>query len=336
MYIKSSSALILASVLLSIFASSIFADYENRDSVKNFVDELAVDDGFDRQQLLDIFEQVEKKQRIIDLISKPAEKAKPWHEYREIFVTASRIAAGIEFWKENEAALNRARLEFGIPGEIIVAVIGVETNYGRNKGSFRVMDALSTLAFDYPPRARFFRGELRELLLLAREENKDPLELIGSYAGAMGYGQFIPSSFRAYAKDFDGDGRRDIWSNRTDAIGSVANYFDRHGWHGDGQIALPVTVTGDRVDQFANQGLKPKRSIAELRTAGMDSVSLPDDTLGALFKLENRGGWEYWLGLHDFYVVTRYNHSHMYALAVVQLSNAIQNRWEELKKPDGL
>ncbi len=336
MYIKSSTALMVASILLSIVTSSIFADYENRDSVKNFVDEVAVEDGFDRQQLLDIFEQVEKKQRIIDLISKPAEKAKPWHEYREIFVTASRIAAGIEFWKENEAALNRARLEFGIPSEIIVAVIGVETNYGRNKGSFRVMDALSTLAFDYPPRARFFRGELRELLLLAREENKDPLELIGSYAGAMGYGQFIPSSFRAYAKDFDGDGRRDIWSNRTDAIGSVANYFYRHGWHGDGQIALPVTVTGDRVDQFANQGLKPKRSIAELRIAGMESVSLPDETLGALFKLENRGGWEYWLGLHDFYVVTRYNHSHMYALAVVQLSNAIQNRWEELKKPDRL
>ncbi|MEE3279615.1 MAG: lytic murein transglycosylase B, partial [Pseudomonadota bacterium] len=246
------------------------------------------------------------------------------------------IAAGIEFWKENEATLSRARLEFGVPGEIIVAVIGVETNYGRNTGSFRVMDALSTLAFDYPPRARFFRGELRELLLLAREENKNPLELIGSYAGAMGYGQFMPSSFRAYAKDFDGDGRRDIWSNRTDAIGSVANYFHRHGWDGEGQIALRVEVADDRVDQFVNQGLKPKRSIAELRTAGMESVSLPDETLAALFKLENREGWEYWLGLHDFYVVTRYNHSHMYALAVVQLSKAIQSRWAELKQSDRL
>ena len=335
MYIKS-ARFILRSVLLSIVTLSIFADYENRDSVKGFVNEVAKKDGFDPQQLLNIFEQVEKKQRIIDLISRPAEKAKPWHEYREIFVTAPRIAAGVEFWEENEAALNRAGSKFGIPIEIIVAVIGVETNYGRNKGSFRVMDALSTLAFDYPPRARFFRSELRELLLLAREENKDPLELIGSYAGAMGYGQFIPSSFRAYAIDFDGDGARDIWSNQTDAIGSVANYFFRHGWDGEGPIAVPVTVTDERADQFANQGLKPKRSIAELRKAGVEHVSLPDQTLGALFRLEGRGGWEYWLGLHDFYVVTRYTHSHMYALAVVQLSKAVRSRWGDVRKPDRL
>ena len=331
-----SSTFILRSVLLSIVTLSIFADYENRDSVKGFVNEVAKKDGFDPQQLLNIFEQVEKKQRIIDLISRPAEKAKPWHEYREIFVTAPRIAAGVEFWEENEAALNRAGSKFGIPIEIIVAVIGVETNYGRNKGSFRVMDALSTLAFDYPPRARFFRSELRELLLLAREENKDPLELIGSYAGAMGYGQFIPSSFRAYAIDFDGDGARDIWSNQTDAIGSVANYFFRHGWDGEGPIAVPVTVTDERADQFANQGLKPKRSIAELRTAGGEHVSLPDQTLGALFRLEGNGGWEYWLGLHDFYVITRYNHSRMYALAVVQLSAAVRSRWGDVRKLDRL
>ena len=330
------STFILRSVLLSIVTLSIFADYENRDSVKGFVNEVAKKDGFDPQQLLNIFEQVEKKQRIIDLISRPAEKAKPWHEYREIFVTAPRIAAGVEFWEENEAALNRAGSKFGIPIEIIVAVIGVETNYGRNKGSFRVMDALSTLAFDYPPRARFFRSELRELLLLAREENKDPLELIGSYAGAMGYGQFIPSSFRAYAIDFDGDGARDIWSSQTDAIGSVANYFSRHGWDGEGPIAVPVTITDERADQFANQGLKPKRSIAELRKAGVEHVSLPDQTLGALFRLEGRGGWEYWLGLHDFYVVTRYNHSHMYALAVVQLSTAVRSGWDDVRKLDRL
>ena len=334
MRMKSSS--VLVSVLLSIFTLAIFADYESRDSVKDFINELAVEDGFNREQLAEIFEQVEKKQRIIDLISRPAEKAKPWHEYREIFVTAPRIAAGVEFWEENEAALNRAGSKFGIPIEIIVAVIGVETNYGRNKGSFRVMDALSTLAFDYPPRARFFRSELRELLLLAREENKDPLELIGSYAGAMGYGQFIPSSFRAYAIDFDGDGTRDIWSSQTDAIGSVANYFSRHGWDGESPIAVPVTVTDERADQFANQGLKPKRSIAELRKAGMEHVSLPDQTLGALFRLEGRDGWEYWLGLHDFYVVTRYNHSHMYALAVVQLSAAVRSRWGDVRKLDRL
>jgi len=334
MRMKSSS--VLVSVLLSIFTLAIFADYESRDSVKDFINELAVEDGFNPEQLAEIFEQVEKKQRIIDLISRPAEKAKPWHEYREIFVTAPRIAAGVEFWEENEAALNRAGSKFGIPIEIIVAVIGVETNYGRNKGSFRVMDALSTLAFDYPPRARFFRSELRELLLLAREENKDPLELIGSYAGAMGYGQFIPSSFRAYAIDFDGDGARDIWSNQTDAIGSVANYFFRHGWDGEGPIAVPVTVTDERADQFANQGLKPKRSIAELRKAGVEHVSLPDQTLGALFRLEGNGGWEYWLGLHDFYVITRYNHSHMYALAVVQLSAAVRSRWGDVRKLDRL
>jgi len=323
---------VLVSVLLSIFTLATFAEYESRDSVKDFINELAVEDGFNRQQLAEIFEQVEKKQRIIDLMSRPAEKAKPWHEYRQIFVTSTRIASGVEFWKENQATLDRARLEFGIPAEIIVAVIGVETNYGRNTGSFRVMDALSTLAFDYPPRSRFFRGELRELLLLAREENKYPLDLTGSYAGAMGYGQFIPSSFRAYAIDFDGDGIRDIWRNRVDAIGSVANYFSRHGWEGEGQIAVPVTVVDERVDQFANQGLKPKRSIAELQKAGMGPVALPDEELAALFRLKSRTGWEYWLGLHDFYVVTRYNHSHMYALAVVQLAEGIRSRWGDVSK----
>ena len=331
---KPSSALIVRSALFSLVTLSICAEYETRDSVKGFVDEVATEEGFDPKQLLRIFEQVEKKQRIIDLISRPAEKTKPWHEYREIFVNPARIARGIQFWEENESALNRARLGFGIPAEIIVAVIGVETNYGRNTGSYRVIDALSTLAFDYPPRARFFRGELRELLLLAREEDKDPLALVGSYAGAMGYGQFIPSSFRAYAIDFDGDGARDIWRNPTDAIGSVANYFSRHGWDGEGPIAVPVTVTDERADQFANRGLKPKHSVWELRQAGVALVSLPDETLGALFRLENRGGWEYWLGLHDFYVVTRYNHSHMYALAVVQLSSAIQSRWGDERTAD--
>ena len=269
-------------------------------------------------------------------MSRPAEKAKSWHEYRQIFVTSTRIASGVEFWEENQATLDRAQREFGVPPEIIVAVIGVETNYGRNTGSFRVMDALSTLAFDYPPRARFFRRELRELLLLAQEENKYPLDLTGSYAGAMGYGQFIPSSFRAYAIDFDGDGTRDIWRNRVDAIGSVANYFSRHGWEGDGQIAVPVTVVDQRVDQFANEGLKPKRSIAELQEVGMGSVALPDEELGALFRLKGRAGWEYWLGLHDFYVVTRYNHSHMYALAVVQLAEGIRSRRGDVSKPGRL
>ena len=185
----------------------------------------------------------ERKQNILDAIARPAEKTKPWSEYRDVFLTDSRISEGVEFWRANAAALARAQQEYAVPPEIVVAIIGVETRYGRNAGTYRVLDALATLAFDYPPRSDFFRGELTEFLLLAREEGVDPRSLTGSYAGAMGYGQFIPSSFRNYAVDFDGDGKRNIWTNPHDAIGSVANYFGEHGWTADGHVVEPAAIT---------------------------------------------------------------------------------------------
>ncbi|MDP3367053.1 MAG: lytic murein transglycosylase B, partial [Pseudomonas sp.] len=228
------------------------------------------------------------------------------------------------FWSKNQAALEKAEAEYGVPPQFIVAIIGVETFYGGNTGSWRVMDALSTLAFDYPPRAPFFRKELREFLLLTREEQVDPITLKGSYAGAMGLPQFMPSSFRAYAVDFDGDGHINIWSNPTDAIGSVASYFKRHGWQAGGQVASRVEASGARVDEGLTQGLDPVKSVAELRALGWNSQDkLAEDLPVTAFRLEGAQGDEYWFGLPNFYTITRYNRSVMYAMAVNQLAELL-------------
>ncbi len=299
------------------------ADYAERPEVNAYVDEVVAQHGFSKPELLAMFARVEKKQSILDAISRPAEKTKAWHEYREIFVTPSRIEQGIDFWREHAAELTRAANQYGVPPEMVVAIIGVETRYGRNTGSFRVADALSTLAFDYPPRSAFFRSELTQFLLLAREEGSEPLSLTGSYAGAMGYGQFIPSSFRAYAVDFDGDGKRDIWRNTTDAIGSVANYFKRHGWRRDGPVAVQAYPVDKRADALANDALALNHSVAKLRSLGLTMPGYADEEPAMLIKLEGASGPEYWVGLQNFYVITRYNRSSMYALAVYQLSEAL-------------
>lgn len=236
------------------------ADYTGP-NVDEFIAEMTRDYGFAGEQLRDLFKQAERKQAILDAISRPAERVKPWKEYRPIFLTDSRIAQGVDFWRENEAALTRAETEYGVPAEIIVAIIGVETFYGRNTGSHRVIDALSTLGFDYPPRQPFFRQQLKEFLLLTREEQVDPLTLKGSYAGAMGLPQFMPSSFRAYAVDFDGDGRIDIWNNPTDAIGSAASYFKQHGWTAGGPVVARAKVSGKRFEEGLTVGLEDRKSV---------------------------------------------------------------------------
>ena len=211
---------------------------------------------------------------------------------------------------------------------MIVAIIGVETRYGRVTGRHRVVDALMTLAFDYPPRASFFRKELTQFLLLAREEGKNPTSLTGSYAGAMGFGQFIPSSYRNYAVDFDRDGVRDIWQNRTDAIGSVANYFSRHGWRGAAQVTLPVQLKAEteQLLDIANQSLKPTHSVAEMAEMGVNVDGLDPEARVLLLRLLGGDKPEYWLGFDDFYVITRYNHSRLYAMAVYQLGQEILKR----------
>ncbi|MCU1715599.1 lytic murein transglycosylase B [Pseudomonas sp. 5P_3.1_Bac2] len=299
-------------------------DYQQSPAVTEFVGEMTRDYGFASEQLNSWFAEVNRKQAILDAISRPAEKVKPWKDYRPIFITDTRIQRGVEFWQKNQEALQRAEAEYGVPAQFIVAIIGVETMYGGNTGSYRVMDALSTLAFDYPPRAPFFRKELREFLLLAREEQVEPLSLTGSYAGAMGLPQFMPSSFRAYAVDFDGDGHINIWNNPTDAIGSVASYFKRHGWQAGQAVASRATVTDEDNLQGLSPALDPVNNVGELRALGWKSeLALDDELPVTAFRLEGAQGNEYWLGLPNFTVITRYNRSVMYAMAVNQLSELL-------------
>lgn len=299
------------------------ADYTGA-NVDEFIAEMTRDYGFASEQLRDLFKQAERKQAILDAISRPAERVKPWKEYRPIFLTDSRVAQGVDFWRENEAALSRAEAEYGVPAEIIVAIIGVETFYGRNTGSHRVIDALSTLGFDYPPRQPFFRQQLKEFLLLTREEQVDPLTLKGSYAGAMGLPQFMPSSFRAYAVDFDGDGHIDIWNNPTDAIGSAASYFKQHGWAASEPVVARAKVSGERFEEGLTVGLESQKNAGEMRALGWQfDKSVADQTAVTAFRLEGAEGDEYWLGLPNFYVITRYNRSVMYAMAVHQLSQLL-------------
>ena len=298
-----------------------------RAEVQAFIDEMVSKHGFDRDELSAIFEQVRMKQKIIDAITRPAE-GKPWYQYKPIFVTKTRISEGVDFWNENAADLKRAEEVYGVPPEIIVAIIGVETRYGRHKGGYRVMDSLSTLAFAYPKRAKFFRSELEQYLLLAREESLDPLTIKGSYAGAMGKAQFISSSYRHYAVDFDGDGKRDLWNNTTDAIGSVANYFKLHKWQPGEPVGSYAMVGSNRISRLLKAGIKPHTSVKDFRKQGVTALTpLPPEALAALISFENKVGRpDYWLGLNNFYTITRYNHSPLYAMAVYQLGQEIMKK----------
>lgn len=299
-------------------------DYDGSAQVTEFVGEMTRDYGFASEQLMGVFREAKRKQAILDAISRPAERVKPWKDYRPMFITDARIARGVDFWRQHEAALARAEQQYGVPASVIVAIIGVETFFGRNTGNYRVIDALSTLGFDYPPRADFFRKELREFLLLAREEQVDPLTLKGSYAGAMGLPQFMPSSFRAYAVDFDNDGHINIWSDPDDAIGSVASYFARHGWVAGQGVVSRAQLQGSRAQSGLSAGLDPDRTVGELRALGWSSHdALRDDEPVTAFMLDGDQGPEYWMGQKNFYVITRYNRSAMYAMAVHQLADRL-------------
>lgn len=297
--------------------------------VDDFIDDMVEKHNFNQNELKNVFAQVEVKDSILKAISRPAEKAKPWYEYRQIFLTDSRIAGGVKFWQEHKEALDKAQQEFGVPAEIIVAILGVETRYGGNVGSYRVIDALSTLAFRYPPRSPFFTKELENFLILAREEHLSQLEPVGSYAGAMGLGQFMPSSYRHYAVDFDNDGHRNIWTDPTDAVGSIANYLKRHGWVAGESIVHRTQATGPLPTEMTESGLKPSFSRAQLKQAGLDLSLLPEgDDVLSFVSLTQPEGEEYWLGRQNFYAITRYNHSRMYAMAVTQLAQEIRQQFE--------
>ncbi|MBR9882778.1 MAG: lytic murein transglycosylase B [Oceanospirillales bacterium] len=281
--------------------------------------------GFEHEYLRAVLDDAKQQESILKAMSRPAEKRLTWGEYRKIFVEPKRISQGLAFWKEHADTLARAEAQYGVPAEIIVSIIGVETRYGRIMGNYRVLDALATLGFDYPKRGEFFRGQLEQYLLMTREEGIEPGTLKGSYAGAMGYGQFIPSSFRHFAVDFDGDGKRNIWSNPVDAIGSVAHYFSEHGWQPGEPVRSNVVMDKPAQDEWINAGLEPETTLAQWAERGIHTQrGLDQDQAATLMRLEMEDGDHYWFGLHNFYVITRYNHSRLYASAVYELSQAIR------------
>jgi len=320
---------LLAALLLGWTGAQAALDAEQR----AFVDEMVRKHGYDRAELTRLLEDAQFQDGIITLITRPAE-AKPWYEYRAIMVTPERIEQGVEFWQRNADTLRRAEAELGVPPEIVTAILGVETRYGRNTGRHRVLDALFTLGFGYPKRASFFRKELEQFLLMTREEHLDARTLTGSYAGAMGKSQFMPSSFRAYAIDFDGDGRRDLWGSDADAIGSIANYFVRNGWRRGERVALPASGVDSRHQRFLEAGLKPGFTLGELAAAGVRVATdgLPADTPCSLFDLDEENGPAYWAGLQNFFAITRYNRSELYAMAVYQLSREIAQSHAALER----
>ena len=293
---------------------------------ERFVADMVQAHGFDAAELTELMGQARYRQAIIDAMTRPYE-AKPWHRYRKIFLTRERIDQGVAYWQANQGLLAKAQTAYGVAPEIIVAIIGIETNYGSNTGKHRVIDALSTLGFSYPKRAAFFRNELEEFLLLAREEQVDPLTANGSYAGAMGQPQFIPSSYRAYAVDFDKDGMRDLWGSDSDVIGSVAGYFKRHGWRRGEPVAYRARLVpgaGLTIEAAEKKPVAPDITVKRLADAGVTlDHPLPPDTRGTLIRLDNSED-EYWFGLRNFYAITRYNHSNLYAMAAYQLSCEIK------------
>ena len=310
-----------------LFLGTVKADLVQRAEVASFIRDMVAEYDYDADELNDVLGRVQLSEKVIAAISRPAE-ALPWHRYRSIFLKPGRVNGGGEFWRENKAQLERAKELYGVPEEVMVAIIGVETKYGRIKGGFKVIDSLSTLAFDYPKRSKFFSGELKHYLLLTREQSVDPHRLKGSYAGAMGIPQFIPSSYRAYAVDFDEDGLTDIWENPTDAIGSVGNYFKQHGWREGAGIITPASIPDRDISALITKGLEPKLTMADLTAGGVTAEEEIDAVEKVkLLQLENKDGYEYWVALHNFYVITRYNHSALYAMAVYQLADAIKARY---------
>jgi membrane-bound lytic murein transglycosylase B len=322
------AASFLLSVSCSNAADKTFVDVA-QPNVAAFIDEMVASQGFNRDALASVLGKAEIKQTIIEKISSPAERKLTWGEYRKIFITRERIAAGTKFWLENREMLERIQKESGVSIEMIVGIIGVETYYGRITGRDRVLDALATLAFDYPPRSKFFRNELMQFLILAREEEIDATVPVGSYAGAMGRPQFMPSSFRAYAVDASGDGKRDIWNDWADVAGSVANYFLKHGWRSDAEVVSQATLseTWDGPVPEPKNTLSANSTVASLSNKGVVfATNLPADSAGELLSFEGDDGTELWVGFHNFFVITKYNRSVMYALAAYQLGQEIASK----------
>jgi len=316
----------ICSVLL-IVTNAIHAngDYLSYPAMQRFIQHM-VETGFSKDYLVQTFSRIKRDEKILSLVNSPAE-GKPWSKYRSIFITEDRINTGLGFWNRHEATINAASQQFGVDPEIIVAIIGVETFYGRNVGKHNVLRSLTTLAMDFPKRERFYTSELKHFLQFIQEEKiNNPTILTGSYAGAMGLGQFISSSYRNYAVDFNRDGYTDLW-HPDDAIGSVANYFARHGWQKGGDVTVPARILGNLYVNIVNtKAKKPVHSLSQLQDHGVTLQNKLNSKHVSLLQLEGANGLEYWVTGDNFYVITRYNHSPKYAMAVIQLAWEIKRR----------
>lgn len=317
---------LLRGIALLLLASPSSADISTRADVQTFIQEVSARRHLDAAELVKLFSQVDSQRKIIDAMDRPAE-SKPWWQYRKLLLSENHIQGGVEFWQQNRASLEEAVRRYGVAAEMIVGIIGAESRYGQVLGSYRVIDALSTLAFDYPRRSEYFRKELEEYLVLCQEETIIPMQPHGSYAGAMGLPQFMPSSYRQYAADLDGDHKRNIWTNPADAIASVANYFAHSGWRTGEAVAFPARVSGEGFRSLLDHPVQIDSSLAELRSLGVEPlVSVPESTRAKLIVFDGETGPEYWLAAHNFYVITRYNHSPLYAMAAFQLGSEIRVR----------
>ncbi len=319
----------LAAVIILSGMQFAHAEILDDEEIRAFLDEMAGKHGFEQEKLLALLGSARISTSVLEAISRPAE-AMPWFKYRKIFLRSDRIRQGVDFLRDNRELLEKASRQYGVSPAIITAIIGVETRYGRNAGSHRVIDALVTLGFRYPKRGSFFRRELEQFLLLTREQQLDPLSVTGSYAGAMGIPQFISSSYRHYAVDFDQDGRIDIWDNTADAIGSVANYLHVHGWEDGGKIAVRASASNENYRQAVTAGLELDTTLEKLRDLGVTADVNPErENLQAkLISLETEKDEELWIGFNNFYTITRYNRSSLYAMAVYQLADEIERGYD--------
>tara|TARA_B100000614_G_scaffold185050_2_gene165856 strand:+ start:81479 stop:82522 length:1044 start_codon:yes stop_codon:yes gene_type:complete len=343
--VKKTGLLIAACAALAGPAAQAATNYAEHPEA-NAVLEVVRERGLDVDRARQLLAGAERKDSILEAIARPAERTLTWAEYGRIFLQDSRVEQGVTFAREHAEALARAEREFGVPREVILAIIGVETRYGRHKGNYKVVDALATLGFDYPPRAAFFRKQLIALFELERHAHINAGEITGSYAGAMGFPQFIPTSYEAYAVDFDGDDVIDLVNSPADAIGSVANYFKAHRWQPGLPVAARARVEGNGYVAMAKKGYKPAFTLDQARKNGVVAVACDDDTLSseycfevsnsglpgstpvAVLDLEGEDGHEFWLATDNFYVITRYNHSELYAMAVLQLSRRLADALE--------
>ena len=298
-----------------------------RPEIVSFVNEVVARDGLTRKEVRALLQAAQPQPKIIDAMNRPLEKVAPWWQYRDHFLTPERIEQGVQFWSEHKEALTRISQEYQVPPEYLVAIVGVETLYGRNTGRYRVLDALATLAFDYPPRQKYFRTELAQFLVLAKENKLDPLTLTGSYAGAMGVPQFMPSVYRHYAVDASGDARRDLWGNWDDILASVANYLREYGWTPGGVVLSETTIEPNASFEIEPRNVQLNETVGKLEERGVKLVLVqPPETPAVLVSAEQADGPSYRVGFHNFYVITRYNNSARYAMAVYELAQAVKQR----------